>query len=251
MADCMSHVTEAKQLIIDARVKSTSLIERSVAIKDQLEEVGEVNMKSVSTMRELSDGEEIKEAIALARSMDDLVMACTGKIVSMVDRVTEGFKNLPDILTDGINVVEKGKQADDPEAANMEKDITEIETARSAIEGFASSCSATIESFMGSWDLESAANKITEMCRLVNLGEMMKQFADQIKRLVVAMIALMTAAVEKFSKMDIKEIVGDIGDKVDDAMDMVKDKLDLEDIGEKVGDAMGKMKGKLQFWKKK
>jgi hypothetical protein len=284
MADCMAHVTEAMQLIVDARDKSTSLIERSVAIKDQLEEVGEVNMKSVSTMRELSDGEEIKEAIALARSMDDLVMACTGKIVSMVDRVTEGFKNLPDILTDGINVVEKGKQADDPEAANMEKDITEIETARSAIEeadvihaaragvkgfsgvsektsvsrdqlqlveGFASSCSATIESFMGSWDLESAANKITEMCRLVNLGEMMKQFADQIKRLVVAMIALMTAAVEKFSKMDIKEIVGDIGDKVDDAMDMVKDKLDLEDIGEKVGDAMGKMKGKLQFWKKK
>jgi hypothetical protein len=280
MADCMSHVTEAKQLIIDARDKSTTLIERSLAIKDQLEDVGEVNMKSVSTMRELSDGEEIREAIALARSMDDLVMACTGKIVSMVDRVTEGFKNLPDILTEGINVVDKGKQEDDPEAANMEYDITEIEAARSAIEeadvihaaragvkgfsgvsektsvsrdqlqlveGFASSCSATIESFMGSWDLESAANKITEMCRLVNLGEMMKQFADQIKRLVVAMIALMTTAVEKFSKMDIKEIVGDIGDKVDDAIDMVKDKLDLEDIGEK----MGKMKGKLQFWKKK
>jgi hypothetical protein len=90
------------------------LIERSVAIKDQLEDVGEVNMKSVSTMQELSDGDDIKEAIALAHSMDDLVMACTGKIVSMVDRVTEGFKNLPDILTAGINVVEKGKQENDP-----------------------------------------------------------------------------------------------------------------------------------------
>lgn len=284
MADCMSHVMEAMQLILDARDKSTLLIERSVAIKDQLEDVGEVNMKSIGTMRELSDGEEIKEAIALARSMDDIVMACTGKIVIMVDRVTEGYKNLPDILTEGISVDKEGKLATDPEAANMENEITEIKAARSAIEeadvihaaragvkgfsgvsektsvsrnqlqlveGFATSCSATIESFMGSWDLESAANKITEMCRLVNLGEMMKQFADQIKRLVVAMIALMTAAVEKFSKMDIKEIVGDIRDKIDDAMDMVKDKLDLEDIGETVGDAMDKVKGKLQFWKKK
>jgi hypothetical protein len=283
MSDCMVHATEAKQLCVDARDKSTSLIERSVAIKEQLEDVGEVNMKSIGAVRELSDGEEIQEAIALARSMDDLVMACTGKIVSMVDRVTEGFKNLPDILTEGINVVEEGKQEDDPEPANMENDITDIEAARSAIEeadviqaaragmkgfsgvsektsisreqlqlveGFASSCSATIELFMGSWDLESAANKITEMCRLVNLGEMMKQFADQIKRLVVAMIALMTAAVEKFSKMDIKELVGDIGDKVDDAMDMVKDKFDLTDVGEKMGDAMDDMKGKLQFWKR-
>jgi hypothetical protein len=282
MADCMTHVTEAKQLCVDASDKSTLLIERSLAIKDQLEDVGEVNMKSIGAVRELSDGEEIKEAIALARSMDDLVMACTGKVVSMVDRVTEGFKNLPGILTEGIDVSTEGKQDDDPDPANMEDDITEIEAARSAVEeadvihavragvegfsgvsektsvsrdqlqlveGFAGSCNATIESFMGSWDLEAAANKITEMCRLVNLGEMMKQFADQIKRLVVAMIALMTAAVEKFSKMDMKELVGDLGDKVDDAVEMGKDKLNVEDLGEAMGDAMDKVKGKLKFWK--
>jgi hypothetical protein len=51
--------------------------------------------------------------------------------------------------------------------------------------------------------------------------------------------------------MDVKEIEGDIENKVDDAMGMGKDKLDLEDIGNIMCGAMGEVvKGKLQFWKK-
>jgi len=283
MADCMTHITEAKQLCVDARDKSTSLIEQSRTIENKLEDVGEINMKSIGTVRELSGGSEIQEAIALARSMNDLVLACTGKVARMVDRGTEGFQNLPDILTEGIDVSVEGKQEGDPVPANMEQDIVDIEGARIAIaeagvvhaaragvrvlsgvsnntsvsrdqlqrvEDFAGGCSATIESFLGSWDLESASSKITEMCRLVNLGEMMKQFADEIKRLVVAIIALMNAAVTKFSELDLNELAGEIGDKVEDAVDIVKDKLNMEDIGDAVGDTVDKVKDKLKFWKR-
>lgn len=53
---------------------------------------------------------------------------------------------------------------------------------------FAEDCQGTIESFMGVWDLRSAQDNILEMCRLVRLGEMMQQFAEQVDALVVAVV---------------------------------------------------------------
>jgi len=267
MSDCVIHVTEARSLCVDARDKSTSLIDKSRSVKDQLETVGEVNMKSIGAVRELSEGGEIREAIELARNMDGFVLECTAKVVSMVDRVTEGFRNIPEILTEGIDISTAGKDAEDPAPPDVQEDITELETSRRAIEeadvvsaakagvkgfsgvsgkavickdmlqlveGFAGKCESTIGSFMSVWDLESATTKITEMCRIVNLGEIMKQFAEQIKRLIAAMIALMTSAIEKFSKLDLGEVAGDVGEAVKGAVENVT----------------GQVKDKLKFWKK-
>jgi hypothetical protein len=255
MSDCVAHVNEARALCLDARDRSVALLERTTAVRDQLKDIGELSVKSVTAVRDLSDGQEIRDAVDLARSMDDLVLQCSAKVVAMVDRVDEGFRAMPDILTDGIDVAEEGKEDDDPEPANVEEDIVELEKARESIEnadmiravsegvngfsgvsgkvgvcrellelveGFAQGCLQTIESFLGVWDLESAAVKIKEMCRMVNLGEMMKLAAQQIKRLLQAMIALMMAASEKLKTVDLP---GSVGEAVDAAVDMAKDKL--------------------------
>ena len=265
--------------------KSTALIEKSRGIKTQLESAGAINLKSISIVRDLSDGEEIKEAVDLAQNMDDLVIDCTGKVESMVDRVIEGFRNLPEMLTEGIDVENSGKTEEDPEPIDMEKDVTEIEEAHHALEEsnvvdaaragardfggvadksdivrsnlgivreFASSCDSTIEAFMGSWDLESASRKIDEMCRLVSLGELMKKFASQIKRLVVAMVKFLKASIEKFSKLDVKELAGDIRESINDKVDDFKDKIDGTNVGKVFDNAKDKIddiKGKFKFWK--
>jgi hypothetical protein len=277
MMDCMAHVNEAKQLCLDAKDKSLTLIDKSVSIKNQLETVGHINIQSIQAVRSLSQDGEMQEAIGLANNMDDLIVECSGKVVAMVDRVSEGFKNLPDILTADINVSSAGSgREDDPEPPNVEDDIAELEESRQAMEGadiitagkagvrgfsgvsekvtvckntldlveeFAGNCNTTIQSFMSVWDLESASKKITEMCQLVNLGELMKQFADQIKRLLVAIIALMRSAVKKFS-----EGFPDIAENISETFDSMKDSV-KDEIVDKVDHLKDQVNDKLQFWK--
>ena len=269
MADCLQYVNDAKKLLIGARDKSTKLIDKSVAVKDDLESVGSVNARSISACRSLVEADDIKVAIKLATNMDDLVVQCTDKVMCMVDRVSEGYKELPPILTEGIpDVEEAGKAADDPEPADVQADIDELDKSREAIEtsnmlsavqagakgfsgvsneskvclsmlktvdGFADSCMATIESFMGEWNIEGAQNKIIEMCRLAKLGDMMRQFAAQIKALLMSIIALMRAAIAKFKSINLNSL--QLPDQVEDIVENV------------VGHVTDSVK-KLQFWKK-
>jgi hypothetical protein len=218
--------------------------------------------------------------------MDDLIVECTAKVSSMVDRVSEGFQNLPDIITEGFDMDQAGKDENDPQPFGVEDDIADLETSREAIESadiftacksgvsgfssvskkteicsdmltnvedFASNCSGTIESFMGVWDLESAMDKIKEMCRLVNMGELMKQFASQIKQLLLAIIALMKSAKEKLSSLDIRDLgLDSVSAMTENLDDLVGDKVSKivgdevgDMIGDKVNDAMNKVTGKF------
>ncbi|KAI2489334.1 hypothetical protein MHU86_25247 [Fragilaria crotonensis] len=174
--------------------------------------------------------------------------------MAMVDRVREGFSNLPPMVTEGI-AENAGVSDRDPEPANVEDNIIDLEASREAINNanivaavnvgsagfsnvsdnvgiakellvmlqeFAETCMKTIESFMGVWDIQSAIDRIQEMCRIVKLGEMMKQFADQIKRLLLAVIDLMNEAKDKFKSID-------VGDIAHGAVEMVQN-LDLNDL---------------------
>jgi hypothetical protein len=87
--------------------------------------------------------------------------------------------------------------------------------------------------FLGVWTLESTKDKIIEMCRLVNLGEMIKQFAAQIKTLLMSIIVLMRAAIDKFKNID-------LADAMDDA---------VEQVADMVGNVCDSIK-KLKFWEK-
>jgi hypothetical protein len=254
MVDCMVHVVDAKKIVLKAHKNGELLIEKSKHIIDQLQDLGELNGNSIKSARKLTEGGEIKKAIELAGTMDDLVLECVGKVVAMVERVSEGFQNLPDILTANVNLEEEGKQNDDREPDDIEENIAQLEKSRGEIdesnivsaavktvggfrdvldnemscqdmltlvEGFTKNCSATIKSFLGVWDLNTAMVKITEMCRIVRLGELIKKFAEQIKRLLNAIIALMKSAIKKLS-MDLGDAVDDIKDKIEDVTDKLK-----------------------------
>lgn len=288
MQDCLVHVREVRQICTDAKDRSMALRNKTKSIRDQLASVGDINIKSIQSIRKLSSGGEIQDAIAVAKNMDTMVLECSRKSVAMVDRVIEGFNNLPEILTEGIEPVTAGREDTDPEPVNVDKDIVELENAKRSIESadvvsaaqagvrgfsgvstkagscsemiqliqtFANNCLETIESFMGSWDLEAATNKIMEMCRLVSLGELMKSFAGQIERLAITMIELMKASASKFKSLDL----GEIGESFGNIKEEVKDKLDdltgnaVERLDDLTDDAMGalanSLNDKLKFWK--
>jgi hypothetical protein len=283
MVDCVEDVLQAKTLCLEARDKSRLLLENSESILEQAKAVGTVNAETYGAVRDLSQGSEITDAIELARGMEDLIVECTSKVSSMVDRVSEGFQNLPDIITDGFDMIEEGKDDSDPQPVGVDEDIAELETSREAIEnadiftacksgvagfssvskktdicsdmltnveGFADNCNNTIESFMGVWDLESAMGKIKEMCRLVNMGELIKQFASQIKQLLLAIIALMKSAKDKFSSLDTHDLgLHSVTGLAENLSKAAGDKISNL-VGDKVNDAMNKVTGKLnRFWK--
>jgi len=261
MMDCAFHVKEAKALCSDAAKKSSTLVNESRAIKCQLEDMGALNASSLRAFRDLADGVEIRSAIGIAETMDDLVVKCAEKAASMVDRVQEGFANLPPIVTDGIPP-DAGEEENDPKPANVERGISDLEACRVSIEGadmfhaltsgargfsevsiqvdsctqllgliegFAQSCLDAIESFMGVWDIESARAKIIKLLRLGNLGKMMKQVANQVKRLVFAVIALLKTAVNKFSDMNVNDLKGNIGKNLNQVLGFVKN-VDIEGL---------------------
>lgn len=275
IADCLQFVTDARGLCTTAKERGVDLIRISGNVMNKLDEVGDFDKESIGAIRGLVQDGEIEEAIGIATNMDDLVLECSEKVVVMVDRVQEGFSNLPDILTEGVAVDEAGCGLgdDEPEPADVEDDIAAVEESIREIEEsniitagkagmrgfravsektgkckgmlelvvqFTGNCDSVIDTFMNVWNLESAGSKILEICNLANLGKMMKQWAEQIKRLLMGIINLLRAAFQKFTQR-LKDAFEDVGDLVDAAKDRIEDRVDaLKD----------KMQDRLRFWKK-
>jgi hypothetical protein len=247
MKDCIEHAMQARGLCKHAKTRSMDL---------------ELNSGSFRALKDLADGDEIRSAIAIASELDDIVLDCASKAVAMIDRVREGFENLPSIVTEGITD-DDGVQDDDPDPADVEQNVKDLEANREEINNatvveaiqvgsrgfsnasdqvtntkdliqmvrsFAENCMAVLQSFMGVWDLPTAIQRVQEMCRIVKVGQMMKQFADQIKRVILAVIDFLQTTIEKFQSMD-------IGDMAQGAVELVQN-LDLDDVkavGAKIG----------------
>lgn len=257
MVDCLEHVKQTQGQCEQALEQGRSLVTTSRSLQDKLESTNTASL--LSTAQDLVQGGEISQAVALARGMDDAVMSCTEKVNAMVSRVQEGWEQLPPVLTEGISIETEGASGDDPELPAVEKDIAELETCQRALDeaNLVSACKAgsqgfagvssktmvcqelvdvmksfceqalqTIDSFLKSWDLESAAAKLRDMCRLANFGNLVKSWAKQCKVLIVAMVQLLQTALDKFgSKEGLSDLAMGTKDQLEDAVDLVKDKF--------------------------
>jgi hypothetical protein len=226
---CLQPVQDAIKLCTKSKETSLRLIEKSQIVSRQLDAANGFDFQALFKL--IKDG-EIQETIDLATSIDDEIIEATNKCVEMVDNVNDGYRNLPDILTSGIDPVEAGRCIDDPDVPDLDDDLLEFETTTRSLEGtdtmntsksavrgftdvsvktekciqmitsfenFAMRCQQTIESFINEWNLESATTKVIDMCRLITTGELMKRFADKINCLLKAMIAYMKSAFGKFT----------------------------------------------------
>lgn len=105
MQDCLVHVKEAQEFCAAAKEKSINLLNKSMAIKGELDSVGDINMKSIQSVRQLASGGDIQEAIDMAKNMDDLVLDCSSKTTDMVDRVGKGLRISPRFSPRALNPV--------------------------------------------------------------------------------------------------------------------------------------------------
>jgi hypothetical protein len=272
MVESIGIIKHAKEKCTEAHTKSQSLLEESGCIARELDGL-EINANTIGTLQML--GRKIQGAIDVAQTVDDLVIECATSVVGMVEKVTSSVKELPPILTDGLDVTQEGKGDGDPDPAQIEenvvalvdaqrdlKDANLLDATKKGVKGFqglstqvstclellqimnvfSQNCTKSIDSFINVWDLEATAKKITEMCRLVSLGELYRQFAEQVKKLIAAMVAFMETAISKLTNISLGDIGADLvenagealqntfGDAGLDAVDMVKNKLDRFNI---------------------
>jgi hypothetical protein len=105
-----------------------------------------------------------------------------------------------------------------------------------SLEDYATDSSRSIDSFLDVWDLESITTKLLDMMKIVKLGNFMEHITQQITKLVQKMIDFMKTALDKFSKIPdaidniipdekIAEAIQHGADKVEDAIDNLKDKF--------------------------
>ena len=253
--DCLSeiiqYILDSMKLCDDVQSKSITLVDTCSEVKGHLGNITQLNRASYQSIKDLADGDEIQSMIRLATNMDDIILEAVKKVIEMIKKVTDGYRNLPDVITEGMPD-DAGKEEHDPEPASVDEDIQELSTTRGAIEeasalevvhksndglsnisakilkcqdmisssrGFAENCNTTIDSFMGVWDLETAMAHLIEMKRLVNLGEMLQQFAQEIKRLVMATVEVMKTILEKLKHIDF------VPDQLEDAVENIRDSL--------------------------
>jgi chemotaxis regulatin CheY-phosphate phosphatase CheZ len=235
MVDIIEYVLASLKLCDDAKDHSRSLVSSCDDVTSHMGNIATLNKDSIGSIKELADGDEIKAMIRLATTLDDVIMDCIKKVIEMIQKVTKGFRELPGVLLEGMPE-DAEVEDDDPEPADVEDDVEEMNKARALIEeagpmdtvkssqegfcnvkekfgkcqdmitssrSFAESCKGNIDSFTGTWDLKNAMSHLIEMKRLVRLGEMMKQFAEEIHRLVQATIEVMNAALNKIKNIDL------------------------------------------------
>jgi len=241
LSDCLDEAAEAKQFCITAFDHGGNLIEACNTVKGELEGLTHFDAGAVETLKTLASGEDLRKAIDLAQSMDDVMLECVTKVVDMASVIRKGWEGLPPILTEGIEDLNTaGKEDDDPDTPDTAPDVEELDNCKTEMvdanlfdgiqagmkgfdgvngkvekckgmlelsQGFSDKTTATIESFNGTWNIETMANKIKEICRCATLAEMIQQFAQQIKQLVMSILALLQAAMEKFGNMDLGDVV--------------------------------------------
>jgi hypothetical protein len=78
------------------------------------------------------------------------------------------------------------------------------------------------------------------------LGELMKQFASQIKRLAIAMVSLMKASANKFESLDIGDITESIGHVKEHVEERIEDAVD--DAVDAAKATAKRLEDKLKFW---
>lgn len=260
MMECIQHVLDARGLCTKAKNTALALIEKSSIVAKKLQNATELDF---GALRSLARDGEIQDTVDLATTIDDEVLDCVAQVLTMIQVVTDGFQKLPEMLTNDIDMKEAGTRGvdDDDEffrsLPDIENDVLEFESRSRSIEdddvlsasnasvrgfsdissnttekciqmintleAYAGKCDGTINSFMSVWDLDSVVTKIDEMCRIINLGELMKQIANRIQRLLQAMKKYMMAVIDKFTKFPSGKLLRQSHEQIKNALSSIQD----------------------------
>ncbi|KAL7532641.1 hypothetical protein ACHAXR_004753, partial [Thalassiosira sp. AJA248-18] len=102
LADCVQYVLECMRLCDDAKARSCELCDLSTEIREHLKNIVTLDRSAIASIKDLSDGDEIKGAIRLATTIDDIAKECVMQIIETIQKVCGTIKDMPGVLTEGM-----------------------------------------------------------------------------------------------------------------------------------------------------
>mmetsp|Transcript_23169 Transcript_23169/g.50052 ORF Transcript_23169/g.50052 Transcript_23169/m.50052 type:complete len:487 (-) Transcript_23169:117-1577(-) len=110
LGDCVQYVVDCIRLCNDAKSRSGELCDLSAEIREHLVNIVTFDRDAIASIKDLSDGDEIRRAIQLATTMDDIAKECIEQILVAIRKVCAAIKSMPDVLTEGL--AEEPKQVE-------------------------------------------------------------------------------------------------------------------------------------------
>lgn len=283
LGDCVQYVVECIKLCNDAKDRSGELCDVSAEIREHLLNIVTLDRDAIASIKDISDGDEIKRSIHLATTMDDIVKECVMHILETIQKVCGAIKSMPDVLTEGIGEDETAAEggntraisfgiidddhADAPpeDRVDVTGDIEELDGMRAGIEE--ANIFQAVEKSADGFDVIKA--------KIGLCGDMLTKsrgFADTCNTTIESFggawdlesaqchirqlfeIVSLGKLIKHFAEEIVKLIHANIAlmetvmQKFND-IDFVPDQL--EDLIDDVGDGLKDLGKKLKFWKKK
>jgi len=124
------------------QAKGDQMVEFGRGIQESLNSFDKSNMtaSAIETIRDLTDGDKLKEAMEIAKGMDDIAIGCATKSVEMIDILDEAVAALPDRFEAyvGRQARRKFEEEDDVEQealAALDRDILDVEDTVASVNG--------------------------------------------------------------------------------------------------------------------
>jgi len=285
LADCVQYVVECIKLCNDAKDRSGELCDVSAEIREHLRNIVRVDKSAIASIKDLSDGDEIRRAIQLATTMDDIVKECVMHILETIQKVCGAIKSMPDVLKESIDeggedgsaeggggttrAVSFGIDDDDDETppadgVDVSGDVEELDRMRGAIEeaNVFESVEKSAEGFDGikdkiglCGDMITKSRGFADTCNttIESFGGAWDLESAQNHILELFEIVSLGKLIKHFAQEIMKLIRANIAlmeavmQKFKD-IDFVPDQL--EDLIDDIGDGLKDLGKKLKFWDK-
>mmetsp|Transcript_12497 Transcript_12497/g.27126 ORF Transcript_12497/g.27126 Transcript_12497/m.27126 type:complete len:546 (+) Transcript_12497:173-1810(+) len=260
MVNSLTEVVNSRSLCGEASEKAEKLKQMTTSLG---------NIEALKLIKSLSGDRDrsMNDAMGTAREVDVGMEDAALKMKSAAKMVGDEYLGLPSIITDGITDDTDAEVANSfgAKIKDINSDIQDLEMASKAIEDsdifhaaktmhkemssipekvdtcqelvqsctdFADRSKSSIDSFLGKWSLDDAVSHIKEMCRLVSFSKLMEQLADQIHKLIKAIMTLLRvmsakiqAVADQLKSSGLDSVVDAAGDLVSDGLNSMMGKV--------------------------
>lgn len=208
-SDCYTSAKDTTELCTTTIERAQKMVNFGNDIKATLTSFqrsggGGITADTFATIQDLVDGDQVKEATALAADLDILALKCVDKSVDMIDAMERGVDALPDVIEARVEnkmeaAAEKGALEGDPEMPHVDKDVKDLEgcideinhvtlftVMKSGVDAFTSLASkgALIKSMFATIkDFAESVTQVTEAIKNYQVGGMMGKWRDLVKDL--------------------------------------------------------------------
>ena len=102
LSDCRGYITECVWLCGDARSRGGELGDLSAEIREHLLNIVTFDRDAIASIKILLDGDEIRRAIRLATTMDDIAVKCVRHVLETIWKVCGAIRSMPELIVEGI-----------------------------------------------------------------------------------------------------------------------------------------------------